>query len=101
MPETIHILMEGTPVTIDRAKVSSAIANVTGVEGVHHIHIWRIDEGKTALEAHVVIDDEQVANGDLARLEAIKAEVKAMLAQDFDIGHSTLEFERRGVVACC
>jgi cobalt-zinc-cadmium efflux system protein len=100
MPETIHILMEGTPAQLDRAAVQRAMESTPGVEEVHHIHIWQIDEGRTALEAHVVVDDAQVAGGDLARLEAIKADLKALLAERFAIGHSTLEFERRGEAGC-
>lgn len=99
MPSTIHILMEGTPRHIDRDAVATAIAAHAGVEAAHHLHIWWLDEGRVALEAHVVVDDALVAGGDLTRLEAIKAELKAMLAERFEIGHSTLEFERSGV-AC-
>ncbi|MBP5855452.1 cation transporter [Marivibrio halodurans] len=99
MPGTIHILMEGTPRHIDRRAVIDAMAAVSGVEAVHHIHIWWLDEARVALEAHVVIDDAMVAGGDLARLEAIKADLKHLLAERFDIAHSTLEFERHGI-AC-
>ncbi|MEQ8601837.1 MAG: cation diffusion facilitator family transporter [Marivibrio sp.] len=96
MPQTIHILMEGAPEAIQRPEVVDAMRSVEGVEGVHHVHIWRLDEGRTALEAHVVIADQAVQAGDLARLETIKAELKALLSERFEIAHSTLEFERDG-----
>jgi cobalt-zinc-cadmium efflux system protein len=99
MPQTIHLLMEGAPSEIARPDVVAAMGAVAGVESVHHVHIWRLDEERTALEAHVVVSDEAVAAGDLARLEAIKAELKHLLGERFAIAHSTLEFERAGA-AC-
>jgi len=99
MPQTIHILMEGAPEAIRRPDVIEAMAEVAGVESVHHVHIWRLDEGRTALEAHVVIADAAVGAGDLARMEAIKVDLKRLLAERFEIDHSTLEFERDGA-AC-
>jgi len=56
--------------------------------GIHHLHVWQLDEHNTALEAHVVIDKR-----DLEQMEEIKRAVKALLAERFAIAHSTLEFE--------
>lgn len=86
MPGPVHLLMEGTPAHIARGDVRAAMIDADGVEDVHHLHIWQLDEQHTALEAHVVIADR-------VDMDRIKEALKAMLAADFDIHHSTLEIE--------
>ena len=66
-----------------------------GVKNVHHVHIWQLDEHHNALEAHVVSEAEQ-----LGVIEAVKSEIKAMLSDKFNVGHSTLEFEHQAKSDC-
>ncbi len=87
MPKVIHLLMEGTPEHIKIADVITAMEAHPEVSNVHHVHIWRLDEKRSALEAHVVL------SGDQARMDTIKGELKAILHDQFSIDHSTLEFE--------
>jgi len=47
---------------------------------------WQLDEHKNALEAHVVI-------ADVHQIEPVKSRLKNVLARDYAIDHSTLEFE--------
>lgn len=86
--QATDVLMEAVPAGLDLGAVDAAVRAVDGVADVHHLHVWGLDEHHAALEAHVVLD-----GGDLARMEAVKRAVKARLADDFDITHSTLEFE--------
>ncbi len=86
IPKVIHLLMEGTPEHINIQDVITAMESQDGIENVHHVHVWQIDEHKNALEAHVVFDTQ-------FEMDDVKAKLKALLAQNFDIGHSTLEFE--------
>jgi len=88
IPKAIHILMQGVPAGLDVTDVTSALQEVPAVRGIHHVHIWHIDEHRRSLEAHVVIDP-----ADIDRMEEIKAALKALLSARFEIGHSTLEFE--------
>jgi cobalt-zinc-cadmium efflux system protein len=88
IPKAIHILMQGVPQDTDVTEVTTGLQQVDGVRNVHHVHIWHIDEHRLSLEAHVVID-----RVDMDQLEDIKGAIKARLSTDFEIGHSTLEFE--------
>ena len=88
LPKTIHLLMEGTPEHLSIQEVITAMEATDGVKNVHHVHIWQLDEHHNALEAHVVSEATQLAD-----IEAVKSELKAMLADKFDVDHSTLEFE--------
>ena len=84
----IRILMLGAPEGIDGEAVIAAMGGVEGVADVHHVHLWQMQEHEAALDAHVVLEP-----GGWARVEAVKAAIKARLRDDFSITHSTLEFE--------
>lgn len=87
IPEVIHLLMEGTPEDIDIGEVIKEMEKNHNVKGVHHVHIWQLDESRNALEAHVVLE-----KGDFS-MEQVKYSLKKMLHSNFAIEHSTLEFE--------
>ncbi len=86
--DTINILMESTPASVDLAALREAVHAHPRILDMHHLHVWQLDEINTALEAHVVI-----AKQDLVQMETIKADLKRLLHDRFDIAHSTLEFE--------
>jgi cobalt-zinc-cadmium efflux system protein len=95
MRRSIHILMEGAPADVDAAELVSALQTIEGVVEIHHLHLWELDEVHRALEAHVV-----VADAHLARWAEIKQQIKACLAEQFRIHHSTVEFESPDEAAC-
>lgn len=86
IPKVIHLLMEGTPEGIKIDDVASSMEEVEGVEDVHHIHIWQLDEQRNALEAHVVLQSRE-------KMDEVKMKIKEVLLEEFQISHSTLEFE--------
>ncbi len=86
IPKAIHILMQGVPKDLDVADVTDDLRQVDGVIDIHHVHIWHIDEHRRSFEGHIVVDTP-------ARMERIKLALRKRLADNFDITHSTLEFE--------
>jgi cobalt-zinc-cadmium efflux system protein len=84
----IRILMLGSPPNIDAAAVVEAMKSIDGVEDVHHVHFWQLDEHTNSVDAHVVIGE-----GQWDRADAIKAQVKQSLESAFEIRHTTLEIE--------
>jgi len=86
--ESIRILMEATPPGLDFDELVAQMEAVPGVQEVHHLHDWQLDEHHQALEAHVVVE-----RGDIDNMEQIKTALKRMLEQQHHIEHSTLEFE--------
>lgn len=91
LKSTIAILMESVPSDLEIDDICNQLTAVTGVVGVHHLHVWQLDERQRAFEAHIVIDAQ-----DLASMEHIKQTIKSDLAKSFQITHSTLEFEIQG-----
>lgn len=86
--QTVRILMESAPPGFDVAAMVEAMTTHPDVCNVHHVHVWQLDEDRTAAEAHVCI-----AKRDVDAMEAIKADLKATLCQQFGVEHTTLEFE--------
>ncbi|MGD9862163.1 MAG: cation diffusion facilitator family transporter [Pseudodonghicola sp.] len=86
--EVVGLLMLGSPPALRAEAVAAAVEAVDGVQEVHHIHLWAMQEHQPSLDAHLVI-----AAGDWGRADAVKAAVKQVLQADFGIGHSTLELE--------
>jgi cobalt-zinc-cadmium efflux system protein len=88
LKRTAAILMEGSPPDFPFQELREAVVAVEGVTGLHHLHVWELDEHHRALEAHVVIHD--LPPVDRASL---RKKLKELLHHDFHIGHSTLELE--------
>ena len=88
LPKTIHLLMDGSPHSLSIDEIKLAAEMISGVENLHHIHIWNLDEHRIALEGHVSVDVSE-----LKEAESIKDQLKEMLRDKFNISHSTLEFE--------
>ncbi len=84
---TSRILMQGVPPHIASTEVIAAMTAVAGVQNVHHLHIWELDEAHCALEAHVVID------GAHGACPAILKTIKQLLHDRFEIAHATIEME--------
>lgn len=88
LPKTIHLLMEGAPEDIDFDAINKSLLSLEGVDDIHHVHVWSLDEETIALEAHVVANIET-----FDEMESIKNIIKKKLSDEFNIKHSTLEFE--------
>lgn len=84
----IRMLMLGSPPDMDATAVVGALVKLDGVRDVHHVHLWQMQEHEVALDCHVVL-----VGQDWSELDAVKREIKRMLAVDFGISHSSLEFE--------
>lgn len=84
----IRILMLGSPPGIDTEVVIDRLRQIDGVQDIHHVHLWQMQEHQPALDCHVIIQE-----GDWSRADAIKARCREVLSEEFGIGHSTLEIE--------
>jgi len=84
--EALHALMEGVPLHLSLNEIGTAMAGVGGVRSVHDLHIWTLSSDRTALSAHLVIDD-------LTQWERVLHDVSTMLTERFEIEHVTLQPE--------
>jgi len=91
-----HVLLEGTPHTVDLDDVRQHICELPDVIAVHDLHAWTLTSELPALSAHVVISDACLANGSAARL---LDHLQHCLANHFDVEHSTFQLEAAGHAA--
>jgi cobalt-zinc-cadmium efflux system protein len=82
------VLLESAPDHAEVPAVRDRIGQVTGVVGVHDLHVWTIGSGSHALSAHVVLDDRM-----LSEASAILRRIDAAVRDDFEITHVTVQFE--------
>jgi cobalt-zinc-cadmium efflux system protein len=79
------ILMDSAPAGITQNDIQKALLSVPGVQGVHDIHVWQINPGKSAVSAHL-----STALNDHG---ALLSRARAVLQEQFGIDHSTLQIE--------
>ncbi len=85
----VRMLMLGSPTDLNRDVIGEALKTLDGVEDIHHVHLWEIDEQRRSCEAHVVVADDHWSNAD-----QIKTSIRSRLKQDYNIDHCTIELER-------
>jgi cobalt-zinc-cadmium efflux system protein len=86
--ESVDILLESVPEHVEIGKLTAAVKSVPGVEDLHDVHIWTITSGIYALSAHLSIADQTVSQSC-----DIVMKVNAVLAENFNITHTTLQLE--------
>lgn len=88
LKETTNILLEGTPADLSVEDVARAMLKLPGVAEVHDVHIWSLAAHLHALSCHVRIEEMPTRES-----EKILAQLNALLARDFGISHTTIQFE--------
>jgi cobalt-zinc-cadmium efflux system protein len=86
--ETVNLLLEGTPRTIDLGDVTSEISKTDHVISVHDLHVWALSSEETALSVHVVLEE-----CPLGEAEHVVRALETRLCARFDIGHTTIQVE--------
>jgi cobalt-zinc-cadmium efflux system protein len=89
--ETLNILLEGTPRTVDLDHVREAMQAVPGVLNVHDLHIWSLGSNSHALASHVTIVDMPLSD-----CGSILDRINCSLRDRFHIHHTTVQFELIG-----
>ncbi len=89
LKESIAILMQFSPKDIDLKKLSDEVSNIAGIKNIHHIHIWRLNDHDTFLEAHIDFD----SNIHLKEVTSKLEKIEKLLRDKFHISHITLQPE--------
>jgi cobalt-zinc-cadmium efflux system protein len=84
---TIHILMEGTPVTVNAKDVENSLLQINGVRDIHDLHIWTITSGLDSLSCHILIEDDKDEQDVLQQAISI-------IEDTFKIEHTTIQIEK-------
>lgn len=90
LSDSTHVLLEATPRGLDLADVRARLLDHPHVHDVHDLHATQVATGLPVLTAHLVVDDSCFHDGHLGPM---LDELQARLDDDFDVEHSTLQFE--------
>jgi cobalt-zinc-cadmium efflux system protein len=86
--ESTNILLESAPKGMSVERVAVAMLEVPGVREVHDVHIWSLGSQSHALACHIRILDMPTSES-----ERIAHRVREVLASEFGITHTTIQFE--------
>jgi cobalt-zinc-cadmium efflux system protein len=90
LAESVNVLLESTPKGLDLTAVRERLVTNPHVQDVHDLHATQVATGLPVLTAHVVVDDSCFHDGHLGPM---LDELQRCLDSDFDIEHSTIQFE--------
>jgi cobalt-zinc-cadmium efflux system protein len=83
---TVHILMEGTPITVNQEEVRETLEQIEGVIEIHDLHIWTITSGLDSLSCHIVMAEDQDS-------QRILQQAIRLIEERFKINHTTIQVE--------
>ena len=92
--ETLNILLEGTPRGVSLPEIRSGMEDVEGVVNVHDLHVWCLGSQSRALACHVTIADIPPSES-----ACILVKLNSLLREQFQISHTTIQFEHIGCEA--
>jgi cobalt-zinc-cadmium efflux system protein len=84
--DSSRILLEVSPDETAPRDVAAAMLAVPHVAEVHDLHVWSVGSGFPALSAHVLVEAD-------ADCHETRRALAAMLAERFDLEHTTLQVE--------
>ncbi|MBG9774332.1 cation diffusion facilitator family transporter [Brevibacillus laterosporus] len=89
--DSVDVLMESTPASIDAEQVLRALSKIQGVTSVHDLHIWTVTSGFDSLSCHLHVQD------GLASYPILQ-EALHTLEHQFGITHSTIQIEDSSIL---
>lgn len=87
LKDTTRILLEGVPPGLKLSEIRNALSDIPGVAGVHDLHVWSISSDDINASFHIALA--KGAEPDFVRIAAA-----AMLREQFDISHTTIQTEQ-------
>lgn len=88
LKQAARILMLGAPDGIDTDEVRQTLQEIDGIEDVHHLHFWQIDESTKSVEAHLRVIEPATESS-----SRIIAAARAALREKHDISHGTYQLD--------
>lgn len=84
------VLMNSAPSFVDLKAIQKEVEALSGVECMHHLHVWSLDVEGTALTAHIMVTDQM-----LSQVDDLADRIRTILSEKFHIDHPVLQFETR------
>ncbi len=89
LKESGRVFLEAAPRGLDPDAIGRKMAGWPGVAEVHDLHVWEVTSGFPSLSAHVIV-------GRHTDCHDVRRTLEAMLHDEFEIDHTTLQVEHEG-----
>jgi cobalt-zinc-cadmium efflux system protein len=87
--ESSAVLMQFTPKGIDIDEIAAFIEQNEKIKNVHHIHVWKLDDHRIHLEAHLDFNEDLR----ISESNAVIENLEHKLHDNFEIEHTTFQCE--------
>ncbi|MBI9065509.1 MAG: cation transporter [Marinilabiliaceae bacterium] len=89
LKESFNILMQATPSGVSVIAISQRLEKIKIMSGLHHVHIWQLNDDQLHFEGHVVVSNDCY----ISETQLLSQQIKNILKQEFSIDHVTLQME--------
>ncbi len=89
--QAVGTLVEATPAGFQLEQMVQEVGLQFDPVQMHHVHVWEIGSGQTALTAHLSVPEMSVT-----KAESLTNEIRTFLQEHWHIQHATLEPEVNG-----
>lgn len=87
--KTLAIIMQFVPEGVDIPTLAGDVDAMDGVQKIHHVHVWQLNDTEIHLEAHLTMD----ADLKLSQTSEILKAVCQLLGEKYGINHVMLQPE--------
>ncbi|HJT76632.1 MAG TPA: cation diffusion facilitator family transporter [Gemmataceae bacterium] len=91
LAESVNVLLEAAPASVDMAALEQAVREAPGVLGVHDLHVWTVASGIIACSCHIIVAEQSVRSG-----QQVLRSVASLLRERFGVSHTTIQIEVEG-----
>jgi cobalt-zinc-cadmium efflux system protein len=93
LKQAVDILMQTTPKSLDLSKLQKTIEDIAGIDNIHHVHIWNLNDKQIHFECHADVSNDI----HISETDTLLREIESRLKSQFKITHVTIQFEYN----CC
>ena len=86
--ESVDVIMMSSPAGMDLQELKEYVEEIPGVNNIHHVHVWKLNDNDIHFEAHIEVENISVSDTSL-----IQKKIEHGLQDKYGINHTTLQFE--------
>lgn len=84
--KAVRVLIQAAPDEVDLDDMRNQLAALSGVEGVHDLHVWTLTSGMPVATAHI-------RTGESVDHDRVLSDARSVVAERFGVAHATLQVE--------
>lgn len=89
LKETMKVFLQATPSQFEISEVETVLRSMSGVQDLHHTHIWTMDGEHHILTTHLIVRQETTPE----QANELKVQIKKDLFAKYHIQEATIEVE--------